>query len=647
MFGSVLIANRGEIACRIIRSARALGLRTIAVFSDADVSALHVRMADEAHRIGPAPAAESYLNIPALLAAARESSAECVHPGYGFLAENAEFAEACEKAGLVFIGPPAQAMRVMGLKDAAKVAMQKAGVPIVPGYHGARQEPRFLRDKAYEIGYPVLIKAVAGGGGKGLRRVDAHVEFESVLAEAQREALSTFGNAHVLVEKLIASPRHIEMQVFADAAGNVVHLHERDCSLQRRHQKILEEAPAPGLSESLRAKMGEAAVAAALAVSYVGAGTVEFIVDASKGLDDAPFFFMEMNTRLQVEHAVTEAITGLDLVALQFKVAAGEALGFTQADVARNGHAVEVRLYAEDPERDFLPSSGEIVALEWPEGEGLRVDAGFEAGDVIPPFYDTLIAKIIAHGATREQALERLAKALRATLVAGPKTNLAFLRALGVAPIVRTGSYDTGSIERDPRALGIGPRDLDRQAAATGLATLIAQEQAQLVRAGDDPWRVSDGFSLGPVRPVPRPFMAEGRRVVAQVSASGAGLHVEIDGVAATKPGGDLRVVPVGRGVLVLRAGRQISVRFQDARDFEAGTESGDDTIVVAPLPGRLVELFVAMGEHVEKGARVGTVEAMKLAHALVAPRSGIVREIMAEQGAQVAQGARLIVIGE
>jgi 3-methylcrotonyl-CoA carboxylase alpha subunit len=647
MFGSVLIANRGEIACRIIRSARALGLRTIAVFSDADVSALHVRMADEAHRIGPAPAAESYLNIPALLAAARESSAECVHPGYGFLAENAEFAEACEKAGLVFIGPPAQAMRVMGLKDAAKVAMQKAGVPIVPGYHGARQEPRFLRDKAYEIGYPVLIKAVAGGGGKGLRRVDAHVEFESVLAEAQREALSTFGNAHVLVEKLIASPRHIEMQVFADAAGNVVHLHERDCSLQRRHQKILEEAPAPGLSESLRAKMGEAAVAAALAVSYVGAGTVEFIVDASKGLDDAPFFFMEMNTRLQVEHAVTEAITGLDLVALQFKVAAGEALGFTQADVARNGHAVEVRLYAEDPERDFFPSSGEIVALEWPEGEGLRVDAGFEAGDVIPPFYDALIAKIIAHGATREQALERLAKALRATLVAGPKTNLAFLRALGVAPIVRTGSYDTGSIERDPRALGIGPRDLDRQAAATGLATLIAQEQAQLVRAGDDPWRVSDGFSLGPVRPVPRPFMAEGRRVVAQVSASGAGLHVEIDGVAATKPGGDLRVVPVGRGVLVLRAGRQISVRFQDARDFEAGTESGDDTIVVAPLPGRLVELFVAMGEHVEKGARVGTVEAMKLAHALVAPRSGIVREIMAEQGAQVAQGARLIVIGE
>ncbi|MDB5597085.1 MAG: carbamoyl-phosphate synthase subunit [Hyphomicrobiales bacterium] len=647
MFGSVLIANRGEIACRIMRSARALGLRTIAVYSDADASALHVRMAEEAHRIGPAPAAESYLNIPALIAAARESGAECVHPGYGFLAENAGFAEACEEAGLVFIGPPVHAMRVMGLKDAAKAAMQKAGVPIVPGCHGARQEPRFLRDKAYEIGYPVLIKAVAGGGGKGLRRVDAHVEFENSLAEAQREALAAFGNGHVLVEKLIASPRHIEMQVFADASGHVVHLHERDCSLQRRHQKILEEAPAPGLSEALRAKMGEAAVAAAHAVSYVGAGTVEFIVDASKGLDDAPFFFMEMNTRLQVEHAVTEAITGLDLVALQFKVAAGEALGFTQADVARKGHAVEVRLYAEDPEREFLPSSGEIVALEWPEGDGLRVDAGFEAGDVIPPFYDALIAKIIAHGATREQALERLTKALRATLVAGPKTNLAFLRALGVSPFLRSGSYDTGSIERDPRALGIGPRDLDRQAAATGLTYLIAREQAQLARAGDDPWNVSDGFSLGPVRPVPRPFMAEGRRVVAQVSASSAGLHVEIDGVAAAQPGGDLRVVPVGSGVLVLRAGRQIAVRFQDARDFEAGAESGDDTTVVAPLPGRLVELFVAMGEHVEKGARVGTVEAMKLAHALVAPRSGIVREILAEQGAQVTQGARLIVIGE
>ncbi|MDB5650414.1 MAG: carbamoyl-phosphate synthase subunit [Hyphomicrobiales bacterium] len=646
MFSSVLIANRGEIACRIIRSARALGMRTIAVYSDADASALHVRMADEAHRIGPADAASSYLSIPALLTAAHESGAECVHPGYGFLAENADFAEACAKAGVAFVGPPVHAMRIMGLKDAAKAAMQKAHVPIVSGYHGTRQEPRFLRDKAYELGYPVLIKAVAGGGGKGMRRVDSHMEFEAALADAQREALAAFGNAHVLVEKLIATPRHIEFQIFADAAGDVVHLHERDCSLQRRHQKILEEAPAPGLGETMRAKMGAAAVAAARAVSYTGAGTVEFIVDAAKGLDDAPFFFMEMNTRLQVEHAVTEAITGLDLVALQFEIAAGEPLGFTQADVARNGHAVEVRLYAEDPEREFLPSSGKIVSLEWPAGEGLRVDTGFEAGDAVQPFYDALIAKIIAHGATREEALSRLAKALRATWIAGPKTNLAFLRALCVAPFMRTGTYDTGSIERDATALGIGPRDLDRQAAATGVAFLIAQEQAQFARGGDDPWDVQDGFSLAPPHPVPRPLLADARRFVAQVRFDAQGSHVEIDGVPATKPGADLRLVPWDRGVLVLRAGRQVVIRFPDERDFEAVEVEGEEAIV-APLPGRLVELLVTPGMHVEKGARVGTLEAMKLAHALVAPRAGIVREVLSEQGAQVGQGARIVIIGE
>ncbi|MDB5509130.1 MAG: carbamoyl-phosphate synthase subunit [Hyphomicrobiales bacterium] len=648
MFASVLIANRGEIACRIMRSAKALGMRTIAVYSDADRESLHVRMADEAHRIGPGPAAQSYLSIPALIKAVRDSGADCVHPGYGFLAETAEFAEACAAAGAVFVGPPASAIRAMGLKDAAKAAMQKAGVPVTPGYHGQRQEPRFLRDKAYEVGYPVLIKAVAGGGGRGMRRVDAHMEFESILAEVQREAQELFGHAHVLVEKCVASPRHVEVQVFADKAGHVVHLHERDCSLQRRRQKIVEEAPAPGLGDALREKMGAAAVAAAKAVGYEGAGTVEFIVDASKGLDKASFYFMEMNTRLQVEHPVTEAITGLDLVALQFKVAACEPLGFGQEDVARRGHAIEARLYAEDPEIDFLPSPGRIVALELPTGEGLRVDAGYDAGDVVPPDYDPLIAKIVAHGKTREEALDRLGQALRKTMVAGPKTNLAFLRALCVAPFMRTGRYDTGSIERDPQALGAGPRHLDRQAAATAVAELVSRELARgVAEGGGGPWGVADGFSLAPPRPTLRPFLADGVLHVAQVSFGPQGLRVEIDGVAAVDPGGDIRLVPAGAALLVSRAGRQLEVRFPEARDHRTASAGAGSNVLLAPLHGRLVELRVRVGDRVEQGDRVGTLEAMKLSHALVAPRSGVVGELLAEEDSQVAQGARLMVIGD
>ena len=646
MFRSVLIANRGEIACRIIRTARSLGMRTIAVHSDADKDALHVRLADEAHRIGPAPAAQSYLSIPALLEAARVSGAECIHPGYGFLSEHAEFAEACAAAGVVFVGPKPAAIRAMGLKDAAKALMQKAGVPVTPGYHGQRQEPRFLRDKAYEIGYPVLIKAVAGGGGRGMRRVDAHVEFETILADVQREALALFGNAHVLVEKCIAAPRHIEVQVFGDTTGAIVHLHERDCSLQRRRQKIVEEAPAPGLSGALREKMGAAAVAAARAVSYEGAGTVEFIVDGSKGLDDAPFYFMEMNTRLQVEHPVTEAIVGVDLVALQFRVAAGEPLGFSQADIRVTGHAVEARLYAEDPERDFLPTPGRLVALELPEGDGVRVDAGYEAGNVVPPDYDPLIAKIVAHGASRDDALATLSKALRGVLVAGPKSNLAFLRALCVAPFMRSGVYDTGSIQRDPQALGAGPRHLDRQAVATAMAHLLEREQAE-ASGGGGPWSLADGFTLAPKRAVLRPFFADGQGHVAHVSAGTEGLRVEIDGVPGARPGGDIRLVPSGRAMLVTRAGRQVEVRLPDDRDHESRPVTGGEETVRAPLHGRLVEVRVQVGEIVEQGARVGTIEAMKLSHALVAPRSGVVAEILAVEGAQVAQGDRLIVIGE
>src|SRR6266480_5876698 len=388
MFASVLIANRGEIACRIARTARKLKLRSIAVYSDADAGALHTRLCDEAHRLGPPPARESYLAIDRLIEVAKRAGAECIHPGYGFLSENAEFAEACAAAGIVFVGPPPDAIRAMGLKSEAKKRMERAGVPVVPGYHGERQETKFLAPKADEIGYPVLIKAVAGGGGRGMRCVDGPAAFETALQSAIREAQSAFGDGRVLIEKYVASPRHVEIQVFADRHGNAMHLFERDCSLQRRHQKVIEEAPAPGMTPEVRAAMGKAAVEAAKAVGYVGAGTVEFIADGSRGLRSDAFWFMEMNTRLQVEHPVTEAVTGLDLVAWQFRVAAGEKL--PTLDVALAGHAVEARVYAEDPERGFLPSTGRIIGLKLPAGDGIRVDAGVEQGADVTPFYDPL-----------------------------------------------------------------------------------------------------------------------------------------------------------------------------------------------------------------------------------------------------------------
>ncbi len=451
MFESLLIANRGEIACRIIRTARAMGLRTIAVYSEADADAPFVRQADDGRLIGPAPARDSYLVIDKIIAAAKETGAQAIHPGYGFLSERAEFAEACAGAGIVFVGPPASAIRAMGLKDAAKALVEKAGVPVVPGYHGARQEPDFLRQKADEVGYPVLIKAVAGGGGKGMKRVDKTTEFEAALASARREAKSAFGDERVLVEKYVEAPRHIEMQVFADRHGNVVHLFERDCSLQRRHQKVIEEAPAPGMTAEMRAAMGRAATEAARAVGYEGAGTVEFIADGRGGLKADRFYFMEMNTRLQVEHPVTEAITGLDLVELQLRVAAGEKLPFGQADIKPTGHAVEARLYAEDPEKRFLPSTGRLYALTFPSGPGIRVDTGVEEGSEVTPFYDPMIAKVIAHAPTRVAALDRLAAALGDTLVAGPKTNVRFLKKLCEAPAFRAGTFDTGFIDQNSR----------------------------------------------------------------------------------------------------------------------------------------------------------------------------------------------------
>jgi 3-methylcrotonyl-CoA carboxylase alpha subunit len=640
MLSSVLIANRGEIACRIARTAKRLGLRTIAVYSDADADALHVRLCDEAYRLGPAPARESYLAIDKLIAAARRSGAACVHPGYGFLAERAEFAEACAAAGIVFVGPPPSAIRAMGLKDSAKTLMAKAGVPIVQGYHGERQEPKFLKEKAYEIGYPVLIKAVAGGGGKGMRRVDRHADFDAALEGAAREGQSAFGDARVLVEKYVTSPRHIEIQLFADSHGNAIHLNERDCSLQRRHQKVIEEAPAPGMTAELRARMGRAAVEAAKAVGYVGAGTVEFIADGAKGLKADGFWFMEMNTRLQVEHPVTEAITGLDLVEWQFRIASGEKLPLALDAVPLQGHAVEARLYAEDPEHGFLPSTGKLIAFDMPQGDGIRVDTGVEAGGEVSPFYDPMIAKLIAHAPTRGEALERLAVALDHALVAGPRTNIAFLAALCRAPAFRAGDFDTGFIDRNLEALGAVPRDLDRAAAAAGIARLMAREQerivsrARLLTTEDySPWGVADGFQLSGLGGALNisPGMA--------VDQYGKDIHI---GDAA--PASDAVVVDGPDGVYVLRGGRQTFVRLKDFAALDVDHRDADG-VLRAPMHGRILAILVKRGADVHKGQRLAVIEAMKMEHALTAPLDGIVGDIPVAVSQQVAEGATVMAI--
>ncbi len=644
MFASVLIANRGEIACRVARTARRLGMRVIAVYSTADRDALHVRHADEAYEIGPAPARESYLVIDRLIEVARKASAQCIHPGYGFLSENAAFAEACAHAEIVFVGPPAYAMRAMGLKDRAKALMEKAGVPVVAGYHGERQEAGFLAQQATAIGFPVLIKATAGGGGKGMRRVDAPAEFEAALDGAQREANSAFGEARVLIEKYISAPRHIEMQIFADAHGNTIHLFERDCSLQRRHQKVIEEAPAPGMSAALRAEMGAAAVRAAKAVGYVGAGTVEFIADGERGLRAGSYWFMEMNTRLQVEHPVTEAITGLDLVEWQFRIAAGEKLPLAQDEVPLDGHAVEARIYAEDPARGFLPSTGKIIALEFPAD--VRVDTGVEAGSEITPYYDPLIAKMIAHAPTRAQALARLGDALERTIVAGPRSNVAFLSALVRAEGFRSGQFDTGFIDRHIAALA--PAAYDRAAAARGAAYLLAQETARIAKNLDrsegepvSPWDAADGFQLAGARLLNIPILADGETATAEIGFGANSLAVVVDGMA---PALEARVIEAADGVHVLHKGRQTIVRRAEIAAFDlVHGESGG--LVSAPMHGKVLALFVASGEKVARGQRLAIIEAMKMEHTLTAPCAGTVAEIAIAAGAQVVEGARLMTI--
>ena len=645
MFKSVLIANRGEIACRIARTASRLGLRTIAVYSEADAGALHVRLCDEAHAIGPSPPTQSYLSIEKLIATAKAARAECIHPGYGFLSENADFAQACSDAGIAFVGPPARAIRAMGLKDRAKALMEKAGIPIVPGYHGDRQDPKFLKQKAYEIGYPILIKAVAGGGGKGMRRVDRHADFDSALEGAQREAKAAFGDARVLIEKYVAGPRHIEMQIFADRHGNTIHLNERDCSLQRRHQKVIEETPAPGMTPGLRAAMGNAGVAAAKAVGYEGAGTVEFIAEGANGLRQGGFWFMEMNTRLQVEHPVTEAVTGIDLVEWQFRIAAGGKLPLAQHQVKLDGHAVEARLYAEDPERGFLPSTGRLVALQFPKADDLRLDTGVEAGSEVTPFYDPMIAKLIARGITRESALDRLAEALDDTIVVGPRNNAGFLAALCRAAEFRKGQFDTGFIDRNAAELGAVAQGVDRAAAALGVQHLLTQQQCRAMASEYEaerlasPWDEHDAFQLSGERTLQVPVLVEGEEMIAEVTYSPRGQTISIDGTAPTRDG---FVISDQEAVYVLRHGRQTKVALRDLTLDEAGDQDKSG-LVRAPMHGKVLGILVEMGARVSRGQRVAIIEAMKMEHTLLAPFDGIVADIAVGQDAQIAEGAKIM----
>ena len=644
MFNSVLIANRGEIACRIARTAKRLGLRTIAVYSTADEGALHMRACDEAYLIGEAEPRQSYLNIERLIETAKKANAQCIHPGYGFLSENAEFAEACATANIVFVGPPPAAIRAMGQKDHAKALMERARVPVVPGYHGERQDAKFLKEKAYELGYPVLIKPAAGGGGRGMRRVDKHADFDAALEGAAREAQSSFGSGRVLIEKYILSPRHIEVQVFADTFGNTIYLGERDCSLQRRHQKVIEEAPAPGMTPELRAKIGAAAVEAAKAVGYAGAGTVEFVADGSKGLRADGFWFIEMNTRLQVEHPVTEAVTGLDLVEWQFRVAAGRKLKLTQDQVRLDGHAVEARLYAEDPEHGFLPSTGKIVALEFPKD--IRVDSGVEAGGEVSPYYDAMIAKLIAHADTREQAIDKLNDALAHTLIAGPRSNLAFLGKLCGAGEFRAGKVDTGFIDRNLAALGAVPQPPDKGAAARGAAHLLA-EKHELASAGDSasdfasPWDARDGFQLGGTRAVGLPIVADGESETATISYGAWGAEVAVGGVPAAS---DARVFEAHGEAYVLRNGRQTKVHLKDF-SVGAGAEGSHDGAITAPMHGKVLEILAKPGDRVTAGQRLAVIEAMKMEHTLRAPFDGAVVKVAAAVGAQVVEGAEIMVL--
>ena len=667
MFAKILIANRGEIACRVIKTARRLSIKTVAVYSDADRLARHVAMADEAVHIGGSPARDSYLVADKIIAAAKHTGAEAIHPGYGFLSENAGFAEACAKAGLVFIGPPTAAIRAMGSKSEAKKIMEKAKVPLVPGYHGDDQSPELLAREAVRIGFPVLIKASAGGGGKGMRVVESAAKFADALAGAQREAKASFADDHVLIEKYLTRPRHIEIQVFADSHGNCLHLFERDCSIQRRHQKVIEEAPAPDMDPARRKAMGQAAVAAAKAIGYQGAGTVEFIAD-----QDGTFFFMEMNTRLQVEHPVTEAITGQDLVEWQFIVAAGGKMPLAQDELRIDGHAVEVRLYAEDPARNFLPSTGTLMHLRLPEeGPHVRVDTGVRQGDTVTPFYDPMIAKVIVHDRDRVSAMRRMAVLMGETEVVGVTTNAALLKALCSHPAFVGGEIDTGFIERHRDELFAKPAAAaDRDFAIATLARLVEWQEAAEAAAdasGDpwSPWNGRDAFRLldeghDEVR------WQDGERevvVIARRPRSG-GVRLDLpggpleadvrradDGRLTVRLGDDTLAATVVRrqtadGVdyTLFANGTSRRLRLVDPLDVtQYETAGAAEDAVRAPLPGKIIDLKVKVGDKVSKGQPLLVLEAMKMEHTLTAPADGTVKSVRYAIGEQVAEGAELV----
>ena len=662
MFKKILIANRGEIACRVAATARRMGVRTVAVYSDADALARHVRTCDEAVHVGGNAPRESYLQWQRIIDAALATGAQAVHPGYGFLSENEEFARACAGAGLVFIGPPAAAIAAMGSKSAAKTLMEKAGVPLVPGYHGSDNRPEFLAQEALRIGYAVLIKASAGGGGKGMRRVDRAQDFVDALASCQREAKSSFGNDHVLVERYVTRPRHIEIQVFGDTQGQCIYLFERDCSVQRRHQKVLEEAPAPGMSQARRAEMGKAAVAAAKAVGYVGAGTVEFIAEPADD-GDLRFYFMEMNTRLQVEHPVTEAITSLDLVEWQLRVASGQPLPLRQDQLQMRGHAIEARICAENPDANFLPATGTLHVARWPErvefersDDLARVDSGVREGDAISPHYDSMIAKLIVWGEDRAQALARLASALAATHIMGLNTNVAFLRRVVASHSFATADLDTALIEREHSALFEAP-PLPAEVAAAGVAAHRLAAEAALEDA--DPWSRRDGWrlhggaqrrlslELAGVTLVPTLERLHDGATVLQLGGQrwpftarplgGARHDVQLGDARLT-----LSVYAQGERYAVFAPQGSALVNEYDpiAHAADGAAEGGRLT---APMPGKVVSFLAKAGDRVQRGQALAVMEAMKMEHTISAPHDGVVEELLYGVGDQVAEGGELL----
>jgi len=675
MFNKILIANRGEIACRVAATARRLGVRTVAVYSDADADAPHVKACDEAVHVGGPAARDSYLQWPRILDAARATGAQAIHPGYGFLSENEGFAQACADAGIVFIGPPPSAIAAMGSKSAAKSLMAEAGVPLVPGYHGRDNDPALLAHEAARIGYPVLIKASAGGGGKGMRRVDRAEDFAAALASCQREAQASFGDDHVLVERYVTRPRHIEIQVFADMHGHCVHLFERDCSVQRRHQKVLEEAPAPGMSAARRAEMGAAAVAAAQAVGYVGAGTVEFIAEEVND-GDLRFYFMEMNTRLQVEHPVTEAVTGHDLVEWQLRVAAGapltDWLPALQADLRIRGHAIEARICAENPDAGFLPATGALHVLRWPAHVAfrrtdpggatapVRVDSGVREGGAISPHYDSMIAKLIVWGETRAQALARLDAALAATHIVGPATNVAFLRRVVASRSFATAELDTALIERERAALFDAPALPLEVAAAGVVAHALAAEAAQ---ADADPWSKRDGWRLhgGARRRFEIDRDGQHHSVVLDRAHDGA-LTLRVGEQAwalrCSVLGGDAYDIVLGTQRLrlaVYAVGETVAV-FADAGSAllsevdvlaHAGEGAAEGGRLTAPMPGKVIAFLAAPGDAVKAGQPLAVIEAMKMEHTIAAPHDGTVAELLYAVGDQVAEGGELLRLQE